>query len=61
MAVPDLTLQKPLVLIEQSASVLGITMVSTPLIFGVVRLVYGTCDMWAVGDSVLFDPTKVVH
>lgn len=58
MAAPDLTLQKPLVLIQQSGSVLGITMTATPLIFGTVVLVYGTCDTWAVNDSVLFDPTK---
>ena len=55
MPTPDLILQKPLILILPTDSVLSGTPMGTALNFGNVELVYGTCDAFEVGDVVLYN------
>ena len=64
MPVPDIVLQKPLVLIEPSRSVLDGIGAGTPLGFGTIVLVNDLCDKWVVGQSVMYvtkDQTLIAY
>jgi len=58
MPVPDITLDRPFILVTRTTSSLGISVLNnagTDLSFGNVELVYETCDTIAIGDSILFN------
>ncbi len=55
MAVPTLIMQKPFILVlAQQGSVLSGSANGTGLNFGVVQLIYDTCDNFEVGDMVTY-------
>lgn len=61
MAAPDITLERPKILVTLTSSGLGID-ISQNFQWqnGYVELVYQTCDKFSVGDNVLFEPEKGV-
>lgn len=61
MAATDLILNKPQILLTQSASALGIYVPVAGLLFGQVENVYETCDRYAIGDNVLFSPNDCIQ
>lgn len=61
MAVPDIILEKPFILVTLSQSALGIQVEQAfGFEFGTVEAKYETCDRVDVGQSVLFQPDKGV-
>lgn len=58
MATPNIILQKPLALIQPSSSISGIETVDSPLLFGTIAIINELSDMWAVNDTVIFNPDK---
>lgn len=58
MAAPAINLSGTQVLITQAASGLGVVSVDNKTQFGTVSKVSDLCDNVAVGNSVVYDPTK---
>jgi hypothetical protein len=55
MPTPDINLGIGEILIIESGSVLGITPLDANLNFGVVQLVYDSCDNFEAGNTIMFD------
>lgn len=61
MAAPDIILERPNILVTLTSSGLGIDLSQNfQWQNGYVELIYQTCDKFAVGDNVLFQPDKAV-
>ena len=58
MALSDIILPYPYVLVAQSASTLGILPIGGNITFGVVVLVYSGSDRIAVDQTIMFDVKK---
>lgn len=58
MAVPNIILPKPYILLTQQDSGLGLEFVNSNIVFGYVEKVYDTSDRVAVGQSAMFDITQ---
>lgn len=56
MATPNLILPKPFALIQPLGSELDGYAIGTGLNFGMIMLIYQTCDAYEGGDSVSYNP-----
>jgi len=55
LAAPDIILDRPFVLIQESGSSLGITTDNnSSILFGGIVNIYETSDRYSIGDSVMF-------
>jgi hypothetical protein len=54
MPAPSIILPKPLIMIEPGGSYQDGTSGYTPMNFGTIVSVYGTCDLYAVGQNVSY-------
>ena len=61
MAVPDIVLQEPFILISLSDSLLGIRLQTDQWVFGTVEKVYSGATAFAVTDSVAFPKENSVQ
>ena len=61
MAAPSIILNYPNILVSQTISSIGVEIQSSGLIFGMIELIYDTSDKSAVGNIILFDPTKSIQ
>lgn len=57
MAVSEIILQRPLVLIQDGTSAAGFAAYGTPYGAGTIVGIYETADFFAVGNTVVFDAT----
>lgn len=60
MAVTDITLESPYVMLTVAVSQQGFAAGDTPFKFGQVLVVHPTSDKYVVGDSVLFFPERAI-
>lgn len=58
MSVPDITLNKGMILLTQSASGLGIVMDNSPFVNAAVAKINDLEENYKVEDLILFDPTN---
>jgi hypothetical protein len=56
--IPDIVLPQGYVMLSQSASIQDLVMDNNSNLFGEVILVNDLCELYAVGDSVLFNPNE---
>ncbi len=61
MPAPDVILNGSDVMIQASESEIGLTPANTGLLFGLVVMVSDLCDLRAVNDNVLFDPSTAIR
>lgn len=61
MAVPNITLHEPYILLSLSNTNLGITLQTSDFSFGIVEKLYSGANKFSVGDSVAFPINDAVQ